>query len=201
MPISELEIDRRWEDAAQLLQFSQAETVRTAAQTWTGYITAFLGVVGFAGVTFVPAEIKDVTGPARDAVLWLGVGVILLGLAALVFAALASGSVPVRVWNDGEAYRAHSKQSATTGIQQLRWSRGLTFAALACLLLAAALAAINPGKPTADSTTVSYALAIQSDGKVLCAETVTNKITGAVTIKGIAPNTGLSTLSIVDQCP
>lgn len=197
MTMSTTDIDRKWADDAQLLQFSQAETVRTAAQTWTGYITAFLGVIGFAGVTFVPAEINKVTGSAHDVVLWLGVLVILLGLVALVLAALASGSVPVRVWDDGDAYKNQSKRSARRGIQLLLWSRWLTFTALACLLLAAALATINPGKPKP----TSYALLTQNDGKVICAEAATNEATGAVTLKGVTPDKGISTLSIVDQCP
>ena len=97
MPMSEADLARKWEDDAQQLQFSEAARVRSAAQTWTGYITGFLGVMGLAGVAFVPSNLKDVTGRAHDLVLWLGVAVIVLGLGALVLAALASGSVPQRV--------------------------------------------------------------------------------------------------------
>lgn len=197
MTLNDVDLARKWADEAQLLQFTEAATVRTAAQTWTGYITAFLGVLGFAGVSFMPAAISKVTGSAHDLVLWLGVGVILLGLAALVLAALASGSVPVQIWNDGDAYKAHSKSAVSKGIQLLLWSRWLTFGAVTCLLLSAALATIDPGAPEP----VSHALITQSDGKIICVEAVTDKTTGAVNLKDTVLNKAISTLSIVERCP
>ena len=200
MPMSPADIALKWEDDAQQLQFGEAARIRSAAQTWTGYITGFLGVVGLAGVAFVPSNLKDVTGSAHDLVLWLGVAVIVLGLGALVLAALASGSLPQQVWNDGDAYRVFSQRAARRGIQQLRWSRGLTFAALGCLLLAAVLATINPGRPPA---TPPLALVTQSGGPVLCGAVITDPQTGVVALQvgsGLKELPNALTVNLVARC-
>lgn len=197
MTLSDEEIAKRWEEEAQLLPFKAAERVRTAAQTWTGYISALLGVVGLAGVAFVPDQISKVAPAAQPLVIGMGLAVVLLGLAALVLAARAAGSVPGYVWNDGRAYRDASKKAADAGMTQLAWSRNLTSGAVACLLLAAALAAFTHDPAPA------YAIVYQAGGPALCGTPVTDA--GGVvslrigdTTKALAQPIGISP---VRACP
>ena len=199
MTLSQSDIDRKWEDEALLLQFTQAERVRSAAQVWTTYITAFLGVIGLAGVSFVPANLKDVNGSAHSLVLWLGVLVILFGLSALIFAALASGSIPKSIWTDGTAYKQASLKNTRDGLQYLRWSRGFTFTALGSLLLAAILATVNPGQ-----TPAPLLMASQINGPTLCGEVVMNPKTGVIKLRiddNLKALSNVTTTTSVEQCP
>ena len=83
----------------------------------------------------------------------------------------------------------------------MRRSRGLTFAALACLLLAAVLATVNPGRPPA---TPPLALVTQSGGPVLCGAAVTDTQTGVVALRvgsGLKELPNALTVSLVERCP
>lgn len=197
MPLSDAELALRWEDEAQLLPFSSAERVRSAAQSWNGYISALLGVIGLAGVAFVPGKVGEVAQAVQAPVLGLGILVVLLGLAALVLSALAAGVVPQFIWSDGQQYRQAALHAARTGAAQLAWSRWLTFAAVACLLLAAGLATFWHDRPA------SYAVVFQAGGPALCGTPVLQP--GGVlalrvggTVEPLRSPTGLSP---VPACP
>lgn len=199
MPLSDAEVALKWEDEAQLLPFTAADRVQTAAQTWNGYISALLGVVGLAGVTFVPSSVDRVAGPFRALVLGLGAGVILLGLLAVVCSALAAGVSTKTIWTDGTAYRQAVKQKAETGAQLLNSSRWLTFAALACLLLAAGVSTLNPDTTPASTLVV----ALQGSGPALCGKPVTGT-DGVVALKisgTDVPLRNLTALLPVERCP
>lgn len=199
MPLNDAEIALKWEDEAQLLPFTAADRVQAAAQTWNGYISALLGVVGLAGVTFVPQSIENVAGSSRPLVLALGMAVILLGLLAVVCSALASGVSVKSVWNDGTQYKAAVKRRAENGARLLNASRWLTFLALTFLLLAAAVATFHQAIPKP----LPLAIAFQAGGPALCGVPTTGK-GGVVSLKvngTVQPLLGLSALTPVETCP
>lgn len=203
MPKSDIQIAEQWTDEAQQLQFKQIDTVRSFAQRWLGLISTFLGATGLAGISFVPATIDKVTGWAYYPVLTLSGLTVVLAICALFLGARASGLSPLRVWSTGPDYRTASEKYVNEAIPQLEQSQNFTYAALACLLLSAALATINPGaKPQP-----ALALVIQKDGKgVLCGKVQMEAKTGVVSlVPGGAstptPLTEVASVTKVDKCP
>jgi hypothetical protein len=190
----------QWAENAQSLQFSSADKIRAAAASWTSYISSFLGVLGFASIAFVPASLKDVASRAALPVTLLSVGVILAGLLALIYAALAAQVVPKFLWADGPTYREASFRAVELGATRLNLSRWWAAAALACLLGAAAVAVL-----VHDPATAKVMLVYRTGQPPLCGTPVTGAA-GQVSLlvgKGKTPValTSVTGMQDIAACP
>jgi hypothetical protein len=152
-----------WEDEARSRQIKSLDSVKATAVTWSGFISTLTGFLGVVGITLSPESLGSLDSPFDILIKILIALAIVLNLAAIFYAILASQAIPQMIWSTGSSLKEAVESTVPKALKQLNTSQILTGILVFIILTLGLIVQFAPQKATKSSV-----IAVFKSGLVYC---------------------------------